>query len=251
MCVGFCEVADDCPEQVEWEGLFYKTYCASFATNINQTLALEDDLYVAHCWRTSSFASIAPCDEHLQCAGGAEFCKANAVAGNPDEAVTVDHRCHDATQGLDPDPPMLAVGQPCTSWKECQGRSCKPDGTGGGYCSALCGEDADCVSEGGLEGLKCSTEVLIPRADPALAGVTTRCMLEATCLACTTGNDCGGDHLCVNLGTGGSNADYRCAAPCDPEAEEACADESVCGEWLEPSGKATGVNVCKPTGGCL
>ncbi len=52
MCVAFCDSAADCPGQIEWEGVFWKTYCASFATNSNQTLDPVDDLYFAHCWTT-------------------------------------------------------------------------------------------------------------------------------------------------------------------------------------------------------
>ncbi len=98
--------------------------------------------------------------------------------------------------------------------------------------------------------MKGTSEVLVPRPDPLNSGVTTRCMWEATCLTCSTDNDCGGEHVCANVGTGGANADYRCAPLCDPTAEEACEAESACVEWLEPSGKATGVTICKPDAGC-
>ena len=150
----------------------------------------------------------------------------------------------DATQGLDAIPTKL-VGESCESWTECLGRYCAPDGVGGGYCSELCGSDADCVTEGGMEGLVCTEQLLMPRPDPAHSGITHRCFLQETCLSCEVDTDCGGDHVCMNMGAFGSLTDYRCGAPC--ETNDDCPDPvHSCVIDIGGDGAPTGQSACMP-----
>jgi hypothetical protein len=244
-CSTYCQSSDDCPEYVEYDDKTWKTICLSLNQSENNTPAdATDDLYLPYCWRTSSIGSIEPCDENRQCESSLEYCRALPVAGNPDEAVVVDHRCLDASQGLS-DIPELQVGEPCTSWSQCVGRVCLPDQNGNGYCSELCGTDADCSSEEGIEGLVCSPEELIARADPALSGFTQRCILQASCVSCELDADCGGDFVCVNAGGLEELADFRCAAPCETQVD--CTENGgICKENIGPSGAPSGFQACIP-----
>jgi hypothetical protein len=244
MCTAYCEQASDCPEYVEFDGYTWKTYCTSFTVAKNGTLDPVDDVFVPYCWRTSSVGSLEPCDENFKCAKPTNYCRALTIGGNPEEPVTVEHLCVDATTGLDAIP-TKQVGEPCESWTECVGRHCASDGLGGGYCSELCGKDADCASETGIDGLVCTEQLLMPRPDPANSGITHRCFLQETCLPCEEDTDCGGDHLCMNMGALGTLADYRCGAPC--ATEDDCSDpEHSCLIDIGSTGAPTGKSACMP-----
>ncbi|MEE2779258.1 MAG: hypothetical protein VYE15_01945 [Myxococcota bacterium] len=248
MCSQTCGSAADCPDSVDWLGQGWKSYCLSLRVNRNQSLGEEDDVFVPYCWRTSPIGSLDACDEHRQCSQSIEYCRAVAIAGNPDEPVLVEHLCLDSSQGLDA-LPTKKVGEPCESWTECVGRRCLPDGLGGGYCSQLCAEDADCVTPGGIGGLECTEEVLVPRADPEHSGVTARCRLAASCLSCETDEDCGGDYQCVNTGGLGTLVDLRCASPCTEQAD--CDDpDHSCKQDISSIGQFTGKEACVPDDGC-
>jgi hypothetical protein len=244
MCTAYCSAASDCPEFVEFDGFTYRTYCTSFTVARNGTLDPVDDAFVPYCWRTSSFGSLEACDASMKCPKPTNYCRAMAIGGNPDEAVLVEHLCFDATTDLD-ELPTKKVGESCESWAECVGRWCAPDGIGGGYCSELCAADADCATAGGIEGLVCTEQMLMPRPDPANSGVTHRCFLQATCLPCEEDMDCGGEHICMNIGAFGTLTDYRCGAPCETTAD--CGDpDHSCVIDIGATGAPTGKSACMP-----
>jgi len=89
--------------------------------------------------------------------------------------------------------------------------------------------------------------VLIPRPNAADSGITTRCVLQKTCLACENDGDCGGDHKCVNIGGIGFLADFRCGAPCETDAD--CPDvDHTCQEGVDPAnGKPQAAKACTPS----
>ena len=244
-CAAYCKAAADCPDQMKYDGLSWKTICLSFRVNHNNTPGLADDTYVPYCRHTSTFGSLKSCEETRSCASVKEYCRALAIAANPDEPVVVEHLCSDVSEGLTAYPTKV-VGEACESWTECIGRNCLPDGEGGRYCSELCASDADCVSEDGIDALKCTEVVLIERADPTLSGVTTRCIRQKTCMTCETDGDCGGDHQCVNFGGQGFLADLRCGSPCETDAD--CLDAGTsCIEDVDPNtAQLTGKRVCGP-----
>ena len=244
MCTDYCTSASDCPEIFTFAGMGWKSICLSFQVNGGETLDAVDDVYVPYCWRTSSIGSLSPCDEGKKCSSSKEFCRAMAIAGNPEEQVTVEHLCLDASQGLD-DFPTKEVGEACTSWTECRGRACYPDGDGGGYCSELCTTDDDCLSPTGIEGLACTEEVLIPRPDDAMSGKTARCILAKTCVPCDVDTDCGGDMVCINVGGLGDLAQYRCGSACEEVSDCTEMDQS-CTEDIGPDGWPTGKRACMP-----
>jgi len=245
MCTEYCTQASDCPAAITYEGLSYKNVCLSFQVGSQNNIDPADDLYVPYCWRTSSFGSLESCEATRTCDDATEYCRAHAIAGNPDEPTTVEHLCLDAKQSLSAQP-TKRVGEACDSWTECLGRSCQPDGNGGNYCSELCLTDTDCENSVGIEGLKCTLEVLIPRLDPANSATTNRCRLQKTCLNCSTDGECGGDQICVNAGGYLDDADYRCGSPCE-NSEDCTEDGTTCKEEVSPTGVPSGVKTCLPT----
>ena len=244
-CVEYCNAAADCPDQMgPYHSIYWKTVCVSFNVNENNTPAPEDDAFVSFCRPTASTGSLADCSETRACAKPKEYCRALAIAGNPDVKVTVEHLCSDSGEGLAAYP-TLELGEACTSGAQCKGRRCMPDGEGGGYCSVLCASNADCASQV-TPGLVCTEDVLTPRADPALSGVTNRCVLQKTCMGCSDDSDCGGDYQCVNFGGIGFLADYRCGSPCETDGD--CPDpDASCIEDVDPAGKISGKKVCGPS----
>ncbi|MGB0588161.1 MAG: hypothetical protein ACPGU1_00655 [Myxococcota bacterium] len=245
MCTTYCESASDCPETFEFDGVFWKSICLSFNVGHNGTPDPIDDIYVPYCWRASSFGSLAPCTEDRKCDAAKDYCDAIAIAGNPDEAVTVEHLCRDANYGLDT-LPTKEVGEPCSSWQECKGRTCLADGDGGGYCSELCTTDAGCQNPDSPYTLKCTTETLIARPDDTLSGKTQRCRLAATCLVCESDDDCGGDYVCINMGGLGESADMRCGEPCMPSQGCDDPDASECTQHITSVGQPTDSHACMP-----
>ena len=244
MCTEYCTSATDCPDTVEFDGFTWKTYCVSFHVNGNEDLDGINDVYVPYCWRTSSIGSVDPCDDSKDCESPKDYCRAVAIAGNPDQAVTVEHLCLDSSQGLE-EFPTKEVGEACESWTECNGRACYPDGDGSGYCSELCGDHDDCVGPDGFKGLACTDQVLIERPDPANSGITQRCIMQKTCLPCAADDDCGGDHLCVNIGGLGGLAEMRCGSPCQSTAQCTEAD-TTCITDITEKGVPTGKHACMP-----
>ncbi len=243
MCTETCTSAADCPETVEFDGFTWKTLCLSFNVNGQNTLDPIDDIFVPYCWRTSSIGSVEPCDAEKKCSDSKEYCRAAIIAGNVDEAVNVDHICIDSSEGLDAFP-IGVLGDPCTTWSECNGRICLPDASGNRYCSELCSTDDGCTNPAGLN-LKCTENLLLERPDPSLSGWTQRCVLQETCLSCDSDQDCGGDHVCVNDGGLGALADFRCGAPCIEDAD--CTEpDTTCQQDIGPTGAATGKNACLP-----
>jgi hypothetical protein len=244
LCTKYCNTSADCPETIFYDGFTWKTTCLGFNVNQNQTLDPIDDIYVGYCWVTSNVASGSNCDDTKTCEGAMEYCRANAIGGNPDEPVIVEHLCLDYSQGLEAIP-TGAVGEPCETWQDCMGRRCMTDGKEGGYCSELCSVDADCQSPGGLPNLRCTEEVLLERPNPEHSGKTSRCIIAEACLSCEADNDCGGDYLCMNVGGLANLAEMRCAAPCGPD--NACDDEELsCVEGIDATGTPTGEFGCKP-----
>ena len=242
-CYPYCQSQEDCAGTVKYEGITYKTVCQSFRSNRQDSPALEDDLYVPYCARTSSFGSLKSCEETRKCANPKEYCRALPIAGNPDQPTAVQHVCSDASEGLD-EIPKKKVGDVCETWTECLGRNCLPDDKGTRYCSELCKTDDDCKTPGGIDGLKCTDQVVIPRDNPMNAGVTQRCILQKACTVCETSDQCGGPFVCANFGTLGFNADYRCAEPCD--TTEDCSDASaLCVENIDSTGAPTGSSFCQ------
>ena len=246
LCTKTCKSKSDCPETVQYDGMNWKTTCKNYTVNSNQTDDPTQTVYLGYCWYTSPIASVEPCDAQMNCGGNLEYCRAQPIAGNPDEPVTVDHLCLDFSQGLDTIP-TKHVGAPCSSWTECRGRTCLPDGQGGGYCSELCTDDADCQNPDGLAGLKCTEHILVPRTNPEHSGKTNRCVLAETCLSCTDNNSCGGDYICLNVGgIGPTLTDMRCGALCDPEV--GCEDAAHnCIEKINQEGNTTGEFACMPS----
>ena len=245
MCTTYCESASDCPETFEFDGVFWKSICLSFNVGHNGTADPIDDIYIPYCWRASSFGSLAPCTENRQCESSKDYCDAIAIAGNPDEAVVVEHLCRDASYGLD-SLPTKAVGEPCSTWQECRGRACLADGSGGGYCSELCATDSDCQNPDSPYALKCTTETLIARPEDALSGKTKRCRIAETCLVCESDEDCGGDYVCINMGGLGDSADMRCGEPCMPSQGCDDPDASECTQHITNVGQPTDIHACMP-----
>lgn len=244
MCTQYCASADDCPETLTFDELTWKTLCLSFPVANNGTLDEIDDIYVPYCWRTSSIGSVSECDEERQCADAKEYCRAIGIAGNVDEAVIMEHRCVDASSGLDAFPDK-EVGEACESWQECRGRTCLPDGAGGGYCSALCGTDEACKQPDGALDLRCTDWTVLGRPDDELSGKSARCVLAATCVSCDDDESCGGETACINNGGLGDLADLRCAEQCEPEA--GCENPlHSCTEHISPTGVPTGIYGCLP-----
>lgn len=244
MCTDYCSSHADCPQGFQFAGFTWNSICLSFPVNGSQSLDTVDDIYVPYCWRTNPTASLEPCDANLDCSSPTEYCRALPVAGNPDEPVLVEHLCLNAADGLDETPTKL-VGESCEGWEECLGRNCQPDGEGGRYCSELCATDEDCVTPGGIEGLKCTDQVLIARPNPDHSGLTKRCLLEKTCLECDVDNDCGGEQWCVNAGGIGPLADKRCAAPCESDGD--CTEQGTsCLSETNSAGEQTGRKSCLP-----
>ena len=245
LCTTYCRSADECPAQVEHNGTFWKTICLSFQVSANETVDPIDDAFVPYCWRTSPIGSVSECDENLQCGSAKEYCRAMAIAGNPDEPVVVEHRCLDASEGLAAFPQKRA-GEACETWQECVGRVCLPDGEGGRYCSELCGSDADCQAEGGVDSVRCTEQVILPRPDAELSGKTMRCVRSKTCMTCEADGDCGGNYQCVNFGGLGFLSDLRCGEPCETSSD-CLAPGTSCIEDTHPvSGELTGKKVCGP-----
>jgi hypothetical protein len=243
MCAEYCKSKTDCPDTVTWNEGTYKTYCKSYLVSAGDSPEEIDDGFVGYCWRTPSFASVEPCTANKQCDSATEFCRASPIAGAADEPVIVEHYCLDATEGLDA-VPVKEVGSPCTSWTECRGRSCLSDGDGGKYCSALCSEDSDCENFWTAD-LRCTDETLIPRENPEHSGITQRCRLAKTCLACDDDEGCGGDFVCINMGTSANPYMPRCGAPCSDTAP--CEDPThSCREELAPTGESTSKFACVP-----
>lgn len=246
LCTQTCSAAADCPETYFHDGFTWKTLCVSFNVNKNESMSPTDDVYVGYCWITSAIASLSSCEETKSCDGGLEYCRANAIAGNPDEPVNVEHLCQDYSQGLDAIP-TKGVGEACSSWTECKGRRCMPDTQGSSYCSELCATDNDCQNPDGIAGLKCTEEVILERPLAEHSGTTTRCILAEECMACSDNNDCGGAFICMNIGGLGALANMRCAEPCS--AESACSNAGLnCVEAIDGSGTFTGSQGCMPQG---
>mgnify|MGYP004364611921 CR=1 FL=1 len=116
---------------------------------------------------------------------------------------------------------------------------------GGGYCSELCGTDADCMSPDAIGTLVCSPYEILPRPDKALSGYTNRCLLQQTCVPCQDDADCGGDYLCANLGGLGMLADFRCIAPCNGP-EDCTGVGEICKEPVSETGAPIGKTGCVP-----
>jgi hypothetical protein len=225
MCTKYCSSSTDCPSTFEFDDYGYKSVCLSFHVNSQNTPDPVDDVFVPYCWRTSPFASVKSCEETRQCANNKEYCRPIAIAGNPDEKVTVEHLCIDMGYGLSAYP-TLELGEPCTGNSKCKSRSCITDAEGNGYCSSLCLVDADCQNET-MAGLVCTDVEVLPRPDKTNSGWTKRCLLEALCAPCQTDNDCGGAYVCANFGGIGLLADFRCGKPCDLDASNPCNRECV------------------------
>ena len=183
-------------------------------------------------------------DAERKCSGNLEYCRATSIARNPDEPVLVEHLCADNSEGLSA-LPTKEIGDSCSSWSECKGRACYLDSEGNGYCTELCGTDAGCANDAGLD-LKCTEIMLVDRPDPANAGVTARCILQESCAQCTSNEDCGVSFLCVNIGALGDLADQRCGPPCETDDDCTEAGES-CVENISPNGVLTGDMACLPT----
>ncbi|MDP6942792.1 MAG: hypothetical protein QF464_01470, partial [Myxococcota bacterium] len=183
--------------------------------------------------------------EERKCAGAKDYCNALSIAGNPDEAVVVEHLCMDMGYNLDAYP-SKEVGEACESWIECKGRTCLSDGQGGGYCSELCVTDAGCQNPDSAFELKCTEETLTPRPDDALSGKSSRCRIAETCMICDSDDDCGGDFRCVNMGGLGGLADMRCGAPCDPAHGCEDPDASECTQHITSTGTPTDSYACLP-----
>jgi hypothetical protein len=245
MCTTYCSAASDCPETFEFDGFTWKSICLSFTVSHNSTPDPIDDVFIPYCWRTSSIGSLDPCDAERKCSNNKDYCNALTVAGNPDEAVVVEHLCTDVGYGLDAYP-TKEVGEPCTSWTQCKGRSCLGDGQGGGYCSELCVTDAGCQNPESTLELRCTEQTLVPRPDDAKSGKTARCRLAETCMICESDDDCGGHQRCVNMGGLGSLADLRCGDPC--VSADDCLDPtaSECTQHITPTGAPTESYACLP-----
>ncbi len=243
MCVEQCTGAMDCPQGFDFEGFTWNSICLSFTVGYGSSLGEEDDLMVSYCWRNSGDSSVTPCDANKAC-GPAEFCRAAVIAGNPDEPAVVEHLCLDASEGL-AGTPNGQLGEPCDTWSECGGRSCYPDGAGGGYCTHLCTTDADCDAGATGPPLACTEVTLLPRLDPAHSAKTHRCIIQKTCLSCSSDEDCGGDWLCGNIGGFGAAAEYRCGASCSSDSD--CLEAgTTCESDIDPEGQPTGRKLCLP-----
>jgi hypothetical protein len=245
-CSTYCSSASDCPESMQYDGLNWKTICLSYRVHRNNNADATDDVYVPYCRHTSSVGTLVSCEETRQCSKSKEYCRAMAIAGNPDEPVTVEHLCADASEGLTAFP-TKGVGEACESWTECRGRRCLPDGEGGRYCSELCATDADCQSPDAIDSLKCTDEVLIARPNPENNGVTTRCIRQKTCMQCESDSDCGGTYQCVNFGGLGFTVDLRCGSPCETDEDCPAADMSCVEDVDSVTGALSGKKVCGPS----
>jgi hypothetical protein len=242
MCTEYCTGAADCSSSYTFDGSTWKGVCLSFNVNKSNTPDEIDDLFVPYCWRTSPFGSVEPCGDENKCSKSKEYCRAYAIAGNPDEKVKVEHLCLDVGQGLS-EYPTKKLGESCTQWQECLGRVCLSDGEGGKYCSELCQTDAGCANEAGLDDLACTETVLIPRPDEANSGVSHRCVLKKQCMACEDDTNCGGDFVCGNFGGLGFLADLRCGPECGTDAD--CTDPTTtCQDDIDDTGLSKGRKVC-------
>jgi hypothetical protein len=250
MCVPYCAAKADCPASFDFGGYTWKSYCASYLAAHHNTPSPVDDLYVAHCWRTSAFGTLEPCDDHRACPVANNRCRAIAIGGNADQPVTVEHLCVDASEGLS-GVPAKRTGEPCDKGSDCFGRMClddhDPDNLTLGYCSELCAVDDDCKSlaAGALGDLKCTDFTLIPRANPEHSGKTKRCVVQLACALCTSDEDCGGDYRCSNMGTLAQNADFRCAQTCEVDTDCPVPTDS-CIPSLDATGKDLATKFCLP-----
>ena len=242
MCTQYCASSADCPELVEFGDQVYKTQCFSRVVSHNETPETIDDIYAPYCWRVSSISSLDECGEDRACAFPKEYCRAVPIARGPGDPVTVEHKCFDASVDLEAFPDKR-VGEPCETWRECNGRVCLPDGSGGGYCSTLCVTDAACTSPNAFIPTVCTEEVILERPDAANNGVTSRCVMQRTCLSCELDSDCGGDWGCANFGGLGSLAEPRCGKPCDSDDDCDGADE-LCTDDVAPNGAPRGRKIC-------
>ena len=251
MCTAYCDTADDCLEYIEFNGLTIKSICLSFRVNRHQNMDPVDDVYAPYCWRVTSNSSLKSCEETRSCTDAKEYCRALAIAGNPDELVTVEHRCiyiGDSGGGNLSALPTKNIGEACTSSSQCKGRRCMPDGLGGGYCTHLCKGDGDCNNPF-MDKLACTEVELVPRPDKVNSGITHRCVVKEMCSPCATDSECGGDYQCINFGGQNFLAKYKCGQPCLEDTD--CLDAGTfCKEDFDKGGKPTGKKACVPSDAC-
>ncbi|MGB0590631.1 MAG: hypothetical protein ACPGU1_13215 [Myxococcota bacterium] len=170
LCSAYCTAASDCESAAS--GM--KSVCTSMLMTGQNNLTPADDVYVAHCAPTSAESSLASCEATRHCVAPNEFCRAHAIAGNPDAPALVEYLCVDGQVGSSP---AGAVGASCAEDADCLGRTCVLGASALGYCSELCLTDEDCQTSEGLSGLTCKPETLIERQDAAMSAITARCLL--------------------------------------------------------------------------
>jgi hypothetical protein len=251
MCTEYCGAAADCPEYIEFNGLTTKSICLSFRVNRHENLDGADDLYTPYCWRVTSNSSLKSCEETRSCTDAKEYCRALAIAGNPDEPVKVEHLCiyiGDSGGGVLSKLPTKQIGEVCSTSADCLGRSCMPDGQGGGYCTHLCAGDSDC-SNPFMDNLACTEIELIPRPDKVNSGMSNRCVIKETCSPCENDGQCGGDFQCINFGGQNFLAKYNCGQPC-VEDNDCLEAGTFCKQDFDKNGKPSGKKACVPTGSC-
>lgn len=248
-CTDLCGGRDECPPAVKLYNTSYKTVCRSYKQTYNETAPPMDDNYLPYCWVSNNNASLEDCSGDKICASAKEACRAYPIAFGPDKPIKMEFWCswNQNSSGAQPD---KKDGEQCeleSSGYQCLGGYCLSDSTAGkGYCSRLCGEDADCGPA--TDGMFCDLSNMgfpgLPRADANMAGIAPMCRKKKACIPCNWDHDCGGDFRCTNIGGPGTLANLRCAAPC--LADKECGDGGTCKAAIDSNGKPTAGKVCAP-----
>jgi hypothetical protein len=245
-----CDGKDACPPAVTVDGKERKTYCtAGLAGWGGKVHDPNEFVYIPYCQFLATEHTLADCSKNKKCADANEVCTPIAIAWGKDKAAKVEYRCTIGTAPGQPKP-TKKVGESCNPQPkqddpaECVFACLGDDTAGKGYCSILCGSNADCGSN---DGMYCDLEhQWLPRADASKAPIVPICKKKKACTPCDWHNDCAGGYSCTNLGGADKNFKGRCAQNC--KTDDDCGAGGVCEaakNWKGADFK-NGLKVCKP-----
>ncbi len=236
MCSQVCTSAADCPPLGT-----VPSACTAVPYGWNGTTRQRDDLFVSVCTPVESGSSMASCGPALPCADPDETCVPFAIAGVPYEPVSVEYHC--VRRPADAPTSPGGVGAPCTTDSDCASLMCLPDVGGGGYCSALCTADLDCLDAGPFA--VCDPFRPIERLAGSLEASVPRCTKAQTCIPCKRHADCAQGMRCVRVGD-----TFACAWACQSDADCAATDGGdACVESEGVEGEGDQPKTCHP-GAC-